>query len=88
MVVLGTIIEITKKPIIVGVPAGIDLTVLIGRRIIGIRQSDGYLVDGSELIKELRMVSGLTKEVKMLKQQKIDQVKLFIHLEYCQAVFE
>ena len=85
---MGTIVEITKKPIILGIPTGIDLTVLVGRRIMGTRESGGYLVDGSELIKELKTIKGLAKEVKMLKQQKIDRVKLFISLEYCEAVFQ
>lgn len=85
---MGTIIEIIKKPVILGIPNSIDLTVLAGRRITGMRESNGYLIDGSELIRELETIKGLTKEVKMLKQQKIDRVKLFISLEYCEAVFQ
>jgi hypothetical protein len=85
---LGTIIEIIKKPVILGIPNSIDLTVLVGRRITGTRESNGYLIDGSELVRELRTIKGLTKEVKMLKQQKIDRIKLFISLEYCEAVFQ
>lgn len=85
---MGTIIEIIKKPVILGIPNGIDLTFLVRRRITGMRESNGYLIDGSELIRELETIKGLTKEVKMLKQQKIDRVKLFISLEYCEAVFQ
>jgi len=86
---LGTIIEIIKKPVICGIPIEIDLAALVGRRITGTREPGGYLIDGKELIKELKTIKGLTKEqVKMLKQQKIDRVKLFITLEYCEAVFQ
>ncbi len=86
---MGTIIEIIKKPVISGIPVEIDLTALVGRRIIGTREPGGYLVDRKELIKELKTVKSLTKEdVKLLKQQKIDRVKLFISLEYCEAVFQ